>query len=345
LSNIATIASLADFGRVISCGIRVVISTAATTLRGSLGGVLVAHTTFSAMAGKRYSDYTALPGYVPFQATTDGNIGGEVSYRPVDTADFTFNAATAGSTNWSTSTLTSQVLIIVGTGWVANSFKMEFSLVEHLETLGTLDAANMDEGGGAVADTTTMEQLGRKISNAPSPIKSSILQFLSHGLKNARGAVRGMGPFLQTNTVDTMLARLIKVKATQDACKPAADGSSSSGSTAGPERDLPVYYTATPVTIYKAGESISSPPTLEVTDLPIALFTSTAASHSSNIAGGSTHLENPSHTTCSCGVSGPRNILRIGTAMSGQTNCVACRPTEIRISESMTPPVMVGRVD
>ena len=212
MSNATTIAALSQLGRPINWAVRVKVRAAATALPGTLGFVYVADESRTDIELQSAAQLTALASYRPCTATSSGQIGGEIQYRPADLSDFDFYAAMV-TTSSPVATVQNMQMICVATGWTATAWDMEISIIGHIETLGGVDAAGETDSEPDLVDGgVTIDSVATLLASAGEPIKTSLeaLQALDNAHSNINrirsghsmaGMMRNFANGMASNTV------------------------------------------------------------------------------------------------------------------------------------------------
>jgi hypothetical protein len=173
-ANSTTIVSTSDSYRTISSALRVTIRYAATALRGMLAGLYVPDDTPSALAGMTVSQVIGLNNSRLATSSAGGEITIEVQYRPIDSSSYQFISLVGQGV-----TVPQPQLVVVGTGWLTNTYAIEYEIIQHIETLSGLDTGGDDSGstGDSLASTgVTIDQAGQAaITSAPTVITSSAM--------------------------------------------------------------------------------------------------------------------------------------------------------------------------
>jgi hypothetical protein len=172
LQNQQQLEDVMQAARIVCSGLRVRARTAATSLGGQLFGVFVPKETLTNLQATTFDTLVNLAGARPMQPIAAGSIGGMVTYRPTDAADYNFQDILANGANWSTlSSFDFPILLIIGTGFPAGAAAIDFSVYTAWETLGGLDASGDDfesETRMSIEDASAM------VRSAPHPVTPSI---------------------------------------------------------------------------------------------------------------------------------------------------------------------------
>lgn len=187
-TNQTTISSFAQNSRVINWAVRAKIRASATSLPGTLGCMYISDETSQNIDTLTINNLVSLGAFRPCTATSAGQIGGEVQYRPSDVSDFEFNFLFANQAAPSTTTALPQMMFIA-TGWTAAQWDMEITIIGHLECLPGADAAGESDAEPDMVDSgVTIDALSSLIMQAGEPVVTSLeaLQKLDEADSNIR---------------------------------------------------------------------------------------------------------------------------------------------------------------
>jgi len=188
--NSAVVATLGDEARTINAGLRVRVCQAATALPGCVGGVFITDDSLAVIHAKTYDDIINLPGFRVFSSEGQ-NIGGEVTYRPTDSASFNFVPAQMFNGSI-VSNVSQSWLLVVGVGFPAAGFAYSATTISHLETLGGVDAASQIDGESGLSEADYAPATAA-VMKAPYPVITSIplIAVLDSALDAVRSASTG----------------------------------------------------------------------------------------------------------------------------------------------------------
>lgn len=174
VTNQANIVAVCQLARCINWGMRVKVRASATALPGTVGFLYLADESRFDIESLSATQLQALVGYRPCTASSVGQIGGEVQYRPADMTDFNFYAAMVGSLAPS-STSQQMQMVCIATGWTAANWDLEISIVGHIESLAGIDSSGeADSEPDLVDGGVTIDSVSSLVMQAGEPIKTSL---------------------------------------------------------------------------------------------------------------------------------------------------------------------------
>jgi hypothetical protein len=196
-SNRAQVIAMAQSARIISGALRVTVRYAPTTLPGSIFLVSVNADSATNVGLTTYNQLAALRCAERCVANTDNTVQGEVSFRPYDTTSFEFYTNYVSNSRYPVGA-TSSALLVVGTGWSANQFQVDYDVIWNFETMSGIDGAGDDVASLAdVADGVTAESLLRAgPSELPYRLSSNAIAALDQASQTITASSRrtGFGP-------------------------------------------------------------------------------------------------------------------------------------------------------
>jgi hypothetical protein len=190
-----------ETGRVISSGIKLEVAYPTTVTRGSLAALYLPNETLTAVESMTFDGLFRHPQSVVSLATSNGNIGTQVNYMPVDNGSFNFVQSVSGDLDWA-STFADDLLpimVIFGISWPLSVGRIEMELVLHAEGLGGIDPESADDAEPSlVTSGVTMDQVANTISESGNPIINALdvmAELIPRAMTNVRNSQMGRGPY------------------------------------------------------------------------------------------------------------------------------------------------------
>jgi len=180
--NATALSSVIQTLRVVAASIRVTVRYSANTVRGDLIGLYIPGDSFNNLTNSTFSALANLNGARWATSDVAGQISIQVNYRPSDVNSFAFTGTAVSAT-----TTIIPHLIVVGAGWIPNTFSVDVAFLSHYESLGGFDPAadDYDASETIAASGATMDQVGALASTSqPILTDNTAIMSIDNALAN-----------------------------------------------------------------------------------------------------------------------------------------------------------------